>query len=75
MATTVEMNNIILVVLEAIRNSRIPKLFEIIGFLLVIIGAFVMILSEQAEKFIKKVKSLFRGNEGEPEQRENTNTK
>ena len=44
-ASTVEINNVFLVIIEAFRTHRIPGGLEILGFFFVIVGTFVLILS------------------------------
>jgi hypothetical protein len=41
--------------LEAIRTKRRPKVLELLGFVLVISGAFVMVLQEKLNKLIERV--------------------
>ena len=66
-AAFVEMNNVALVIIESIRTRKPPTFMEGLGFILVICGAFVIILSEQFIKLLRKIQSMFRPQQPQPE--------
>ena len=52
-AAFVELNNVVLIIKEAIMYKRIPNYLETLGFIFAIIGALVLCIPEHIVKFLK----------------------
>ena len=58
-AAFVELNNVVLILKEAIVHRKIPNYLETLGFVFAIIGALVLCIPEQLVKWIKCIFCCF----------------